>query len=195
MVRRRAGGGGDRRLMGCAALRPLAALLALRRVGELLALARARPRQLVVVGVGTAAYQGLYFVSVTQVGVAVSTVVSLGLAPVLLTVAEAVRDRRAPATSRLVVLGAALATSARRCPNPLQPPRGMPTATRFPDIQQPVGTRAGQQTVRPAGYNSRLCPGEPQSRPGAHPDAGRYPAADRRRTRAATATTKPAAER
>lgn len=94
--------------MAIAAVVLLAALLALRRVGELLALARARPRQLVVVGVGTAAYQGLYFVSVTQVGVAVSTVVSLGLAPVLLTVAEAVRDRRAPAGSRLVILGAAL---------------------------------------------------------------------------------------
>jgi DME family drug/metabolite transporter len=94
--------------MAIAAVVLLAALLVLRRVGELLALARARPRQLVAVGVGTAAYQGLYFVSVTQVGVAVSTVVSLGLAPVLLTVAEAVRHRRAPATSRLVVLGAAL---------------------------------------------------------------------------------------
>ena len=55
-----------------------------------------------------AAYQGFCFVSVTQVGVAVSTVVSLGLAPVLLTVAESVRHRRAPAPSRLAVLGAAL---------------------------------------------------------------------------------------
>lgn len=86
----------------------LVVLLALRRGGELVELARARPRQLLAVGVGTAAYQGFYFVSVTQVGVAVSTVVSLGLAPVLLTVAEAVRHRRAPARSRLVVLGAAL---------------------------------------------------------------------------------------
>ena len=68
-----------------------------------------RPRQLLAVGVGTAAYQGFYFVSVTQVGVAVSTVVSLGLAPVLLTVAESVRHRRAPAPGRVVVLAAALA--------------------------------------------------------------------------------------
>ena len=75
----------------------LVALLALRRGGELVDLARARPRQLLAVGVGTAAYQGFYFVSVTQVGVAVSTVVSLGLAPVLLTAAEAVRHRRTPA--------------------------------------------------------------------------------------------------
>ncbi|NPD04280.1 DMT family transporter [Nocardioides sp. zg-1308] len=95
--------------MAIAAAVLLGALLALRRGGELLELARARPRQLVVVGVGTAAYQGFYFVSVTQVGVAVSTVVSLGLAPVLLTVAESVRHRRAPARGRLTVLVAALA--------------------------------------------------------------------------------------
>lgn len=94
--------------MTIAAVVLLVALVALRRVGELVALARSRPRQLLAVGVGTAAYQGFYFVSVTQVGVAVSTVVSLGLAPVLLTVAESVRRRRAPAGARLAVLGAAL---------------------------------------------------------------------------------------
>ncbi len=86
----------------------LVALLALRRGGELVDLARRRPRQLLAVGVDTAAYQGFYFVSVTQVGVAVSTVVSLGVAPVLLTAAESVRHRRAPTRSRLVVLAAAL---------------------------------------------------------------------------------------
>ncbi|SEB86240.1 drug/metabolite transporter, DME family [Nocardioides exalbidus] len=95
--------------MAIAAVVLLVALLAVRRAGELVELARSRPRQLLVVGAGTAAYQGFYFVSVTQVGVAVSTVVSLGLAPVLLTVAEAVRDRRPPAAGRLVVLVAALA--------------------------------------------------------------------------------------
>jgi DME family drug/metabolite transporter len=86
----------------------LVALLVLRRGSELLDLARARPRQLLAVGVGTAAYQGFYFVSVTQVGVAVSTVVSLGVAPVLLTAAESVRHRRTPTRSRLAVLVAAL---------------------------------------------------------------------------------------
>lgn len=95
--------------MAIAAIVLLLVLVALRRSGELVELARSRPRQLIVVGVGTAAYQGFYFVSVTQVGVAVSTVVSLGLAPVLLTVAESLRHHRAPATGRLVVLGAALA--------------------------------------------------------------------------------------
>ena len=94
--------------MSVAALVLLLALLALRRVRELVDLVRARPRQLLAVGAGTAAYQGFYFVSVTQVGVAVATVVSLGLAPVLLTVAESVRHRRTPAPARLAVLGAAL---------------------------------------------------------------------------------------
>ena len=95
------------RMAGAAAVL-LLVLLASRRGGALVALARAHPRQLLVVGVGTAAYQGLYFVSVTQVGVAVSTVVSLGLAPVLLTVADAVRHRRAPSRGRSLVLLAAL---------------------------------------------------------------------------------------
>lgn len=94
--------------MAIAAVVLLVALLALRRGGELIDLARSRPRQLLAVGVGTAAYQGFYFVSVTQVGVAVSTVVSLGLAPVLLTVAESVRHRQAPSRGRVAVLVAAL---------------------------------------------------------------------------------------
>jgi DME family drug/metabolite transporter len=94
--------------MVLAAVALLVVLVAVRRVGDLLALARSRPRQLLAVGIGTAAYQGFYFVSVTRGGVAVATMVSLGLAPVLLTVAEAVRRRRAPVPSRLAVLGAAL---------------------------------------------------------------------------------------
>lgn len=94
--------------MAIAAVVLLLPLLLLRRGAELVRLARTSPRQLLVVGVGTAAYQGFYFVSVTQVGVAVATVVSLGLAPVLLTVVEAVRHRRAPTSGRLAVLAAAL---------------------------------------------------------------------------------------
>ncbi len=94
--------------MAIAAVVVLIALLVLRRGRELVSLARRHPRQLLAVGAGTAAYQGFYFVSVTQVGVAVSTLVSLGLAPVLLTLAESVRDRRPPAPSRLGVLAAAL---------------------------------------------------------------------------------------
>jgi DME family drug/metabolite transporter len=63
----------------------------------------------VLVGCGTAAYQALYFGSVVAVGVSVSTVVSLGLAPVLLTVAESVRRRAAPAAGQVGVLVLALA--------------------------------------------------------------------------------------
>ena len=94
--------------MAIAAAVLVVALLALQRGGELVSLVSRHPRQVMVVGAGTAAYQGFYFVSVTQVGVAVSTVVSLGLAPVLLTVAESVRHRRAPTAGRVGVLAAAL---------------------------------------------------------------------------------------
>ncbi len=94
--------------MAIAAAVLVVALLALQRGGELVSLVSSHPHQVMVVGAGTAAYQGFYFVSVTQVGVAVSTVVSLGLAPVLLTVAESVRHRRAPTAGRLGVLAAAL---------------------------------------------------------------------------------------
>ncbi|MEO9139628.1 MAG: DMT family transporter [Jatrophihabitans sp.] len=61
-----------------------------------------------VCGVGFAAYQALYFVGVQYVGVSVSTLVSLGVAPVALTVGTAVAGRRRPANSGLVVLGCAL---------------------------------------------------------------------------------------
>lgn len=86
-----------------------ALLLALRGAPALRDLLRTHPRRTVVVGASTAAYQALYFAAVTLVGVSVATVVSLGLAPVLLTAAEAVRDRRAPGPGRSVVLLAALA--------------------------------------------------------------------------------------
>lgn len=94
--------------MAIAAAALLVLLLALRRHGELVALVREHPWQVLAVGTGTAAYQGFYFASVTQVGVAVSTVVSLGLAPVLLTVVEAVRHRRRPTAGRVAVLATAL---------------------------------------------------------------------------------------
>jgi DME family drug/metabolite transporter len=45
---------------------------------------------------------------VVNAGVTVSTVVALGLAPVLLTLAESISARRAPGTTRVLVLAAAL---------------------------------------------------------------------------------------
>ena len=86
-----------------------AAVVVLRRSGELVALLRASPGTACLVGVGTGAYQALYFGSVVEVGVTVATVVSLGLAPVLLTAAEALRNRRHPGTRRILVVAAALA--------------------------------------------------------------------------------------
>ncbi|MDQ4051545.1 MAG: DMT family transporter, partial [Actinomycetota bacterium] len=95
--------------MGIAAAILLVALLAHRRGSEVLRLLRDRPAYAVLVGLCTAAYQALYFASVVSVGVTVATVVSLGVAPVLLTVAEAVQRRCLPNAPTLLVLGAALA--------------------------------------------------------------------------------------
>ncbi|MCP2265320.1 DMT family transporter [Promicromonospora thailandica] len=95
-----------------AALALLVASVVLRRGPRLLALVRAYPGRSVAVGLGTAAYQALYFGSVTTAGVTVATVVSLGLAPVLLAVVDLVRARHRTVTRgtlRLaLVLGAAL---------------------------------------------------------------------------------------
>lgn len=94
--------------MGIAALVLAAALLLTRQAAGVRTLLRTRPGYAALVGTGTAAYQALYFGSVVNAGVTVATVVSLGLAPVLLTVGEAVRDRRVPDAGHLLVLGAAL---------------------------------------------------------------------------------------
>lgn len=96
-----------RMLIGAAAL--VAVLAALRGFARLVDLVRTHPGRVVATGCGTAAYQALYFASVTQVGVAVSTVVSLGLAPVLLAVGSAVDRRRRASAPELAVLVAALA--------------------------------------------------------------------------------------
>lgn len=94
--------------LGIAAVVLLAAVTWLRRGAALRRLLRRHPAQVVVVGLGTAAYQGLYFGSVVTAGVTVATVVSLGLAPVLLTVTSAVRSRTLPSPGRLAVLATAL---------------------------------------------------------------------------------------
>ncbi len=94
--------------MAIAALVLVVILLALRQARGLVALVRTHPVRVVVTGCGTAAYQALYFGSVVTVGVSVSTVVSLGLAPVLLTLAESVRRRTAPAFGQVAVLLLAL---------------------------------------------------------------------------------------
>jgi DME family drug/metabolite transporter len=69
---------------------------------------RAHPVLAVLVGCGTALYQGLYFLSVLLVGVSVATVVALGLAPILATVWEHARVRTWPSWREVGVLAAAL---------------------------------------------------------------------------------------
>ena len=93
--------------MGLAALVLLVAVAVLRQAADVRALLRDRPRAAVFAGVATAAYQALYFGSVVSVGVTVATVVSLGLAPVLVTAAECLRERKAPSRPALVVLALA----------------------------------------------------------------------------------------
>ncbi|OON28885.1 MULTISPECIES: DMT family transporter [Micromonospora] len=79
-----------------------------RRSGVVLATIRTHPVLAVVVGVGTALYQALYFGSVLLVGVSVSTVVSLGLAPVLTAAWEHAAARSRPSLREVAVLTAAL---------------------------------------------------------------------------------------
>jgi DME family drug/metabolite transporter len=79
-----------------------------RRWAVVWATMRDHPVLAIVVGCGTAAYQGLYFVSVLMVGVSVSTVVSLGLAPVVAAIWEHLRARTRPSARQAGVLAAAL---------------------------------------------------------------------------------------
>lgn len=94
--------------MGIAAAVLVAATVAWRQLPVVVALVRARPARAGLVGLCTAAYQALYFAAVVNAGLAVATVVSLGLAPVLLTIWEAVRRRRRPGATTMAVLAAAL---------------------------------------------------------------------------------------
>lgn len=95
--------------MAIGAIALVAFAVATRRSALVLATMRAHPALAVLVGCGTALYQGLYFVSVLLVGVSVATVVSLGLAPVLAAVWEHAAARTRPSAREVGVLLAALA--------------------------------------------------------------------------------------
>jgi DME family drug/metabolite transporter len=69
---------------------------------------RRYPVALVVSGAGFGAYQALYFVGVQDVGVSISTLVSLGIAPVALTIGTAIARRRMPAARSVAVLACAV---------------------------------------------------------------------------------------
>jgi len=92
--------------MVCACL-VLAPLIGARGLRDLRAAAR-RPRRLLAVSLGSLAFQLLYFLAVRDVGVAVATLVTLGLAPVAVLVHEAVEERRVPGPRTLAVLACAL---------------------------------------------------------------------------------------
>lgn len=84
-----------------------AVLLVIRHPRSVLAALRMAPVGLVLTGIGLGAYQALYFVAVTLGGVSIATVISLGLAPVLLAGWETVRARRLPdrTTSATLIAG------------------------------------------------------------------------------------------
>ncbi|MFT4187842.1 MAG: DMT family transporter [Aeromicrobium sp.] len=86
----------------------LAFVMIAQRTRQVVAAVRARPLTMVVLGCGTAVYQGLYFLAVLAVGVSVATVVSLGLAPLLAAAWEHSRTRTRPTLRELLVLTAAL---------------------------------------------------------------------------------------
>lgn len=82
---------------GTAALALVVVALGCHRLGAVRTLLRTDPWRVALVGLTTAAYQAFYFASVVLVGVTVSTVVSLGVAPVLLVARDAVLARARPA--------------------------------------------------------------------------------------------------
>jgi DME family drug/metabolite transporter len=93
---------------GIAAVVLVVAVLVLRRVADVRSLLRERPGLTCLVGLCTAAYQALYFTSVVAVGVTVSTVVSLGIAPLLLAARDARHRRALPSGTKVLPVVAAL---------------------------------------------------------------------------------------
>ncbi len=94
---------------GIAALVLLLACGLSRQLAGVRRLLAERPGPTAFVGLATAAYQALYFASVVWVGVTVSTVVSLGVAPLAITIRDSVRRRRRPDVVETLTVFAALA--------------------------------------------------------------------------------------
>ena len=67
-----------------------------------------RPGRILAVALGSLSFQVLYFLAVRDVGVAVATLIALGLAPVALTAAESLAARSRPSARTLTVLLLAL---------------------------------------------------------------------------------------
>ncbi|GAA2866100.1 DMT family transporter [Actinoplanes cyaneus] len=93
------------RLLFAAGIMLIIGLPARRRIW---AAVRSAPVAVVAAGAGLAAYQALYFIAVRLTGVSIATVVSLGLAPVLLSVWETIRTRQRPGNAELAASAAAV---------------------------------------------------------------------------------------
>ena len=78
------------------------------RVARCRALLASHPGRAVAVGVLSATFMVLFFVSVTSVGVSVAVVVALGWAPVLLQLVRVARERRPPPLTEVLTVGVAL---------------------------------------------------------------------------------------
>lgn len=83
-------------------------VIALPRLRTVWTAVRRHPGALALAGVGLAAYQALYFLSVTTAGVNVATMVSLGTAPVVAALWEAVSRRRLPGLRQALVIAVAV---------------------------------------------------------------------------------------
>ena len=99
--------------IGCLRLAIAAAALAVVFRGGAVRRLRGALRQhrwvLVASGAVFGLYQALYFVGVEAVGVSVSTLISLSVAPIMITMVGAITGRRVPAPASLVTLGCAIA--------------------------------------------------------------------------------------
>jgi DME family drug/metabolite transporter len=79
-----------------------------RRSGPALPLSAGTAARLALVGAGLAAYQFAFFAAVATAGVSISTLVALGLAPLLIAVGGALLGHGRPDRATLVALGVAL---------------------------------------------------------------------------------------
>lgn len=91
-----------------AVLALLVLALATGRARRCVALLRSAPGRVVLVGLLVGAFQLLFFAAVVSVGVSVSTVVSLGFAPVLVLVVDCTRGRVFPRAGRVLTVVAAV---------------------------------------------------------------------------------------
>jgi drug/metabolite transporter, DME family len=87
----------------------LVAVRAVTRRGRLFRITRAALPAVLLVGAGLAIYQVCYFAAVKAAGVSIATLVTLGLAPVLVAAGGAVFQREMPGRGVLVALASALA--------------------------------------------------------------------------------------